>query len=245
MGLARYFWWVVGGLSVLALWASSASYAATTTGLVGPKEPEGGGPIAEYVESYLGYRSQLFAFDQWQNWMLTIALLGIGLLAAGLFSRSGRGLSTEPAEWGASALGSGAVVAAVAQVAYLGAVERTLAVSGIEHFDAGSLATMVDAASRADDYVENLGFLMMAIGLILLAVTRRAWVGHTRAIRIASSVPAIVIVAVIATSFAQSDLAMPTLLVVGLVVAPAWIFVVVRTLGAQTDEPASRVVGRG
>jgi hypothetical protein len=235
MSAAPRFWWAVGGVSVLALWASSSLYATTTLGLAGPKEPEAGGPLPDYVESYLAYRGLLFPFEQWQNWTLALALLGIGLIAAGLFLRSWDGGAAISARLGALAVGCGALVAAVAQVAYLGTVERMFAVTDIAFFDTGSLATMVDVATRTDDYVENLGLLMMAVGLIMLAWTRGPWSDRPRGIRAASRALAVGLAAVAAATFSETALADPVMLVVGFAVAPAWMLIAVRTLNSRSS----------
>ena len=58
---------------------------------------------------------------------------------------------------------AGALVAAVTQVAYLGALDRVLFASTIESFDPVPLGTMIDAAARTDDYVENCGLLLLAV----------------------------------------------------------------------------------
>jgi hypothetical protein len=236
---ALRFWWVVGGVSVLALWTSSGVYLGTTLSLIGPEEPDSGGLLQEYVGSYLAYRRALFSFEQWQNWALTLALLGIGLLAAGvLLSRwDGRPLSVR---LGALAVGCGAVVAAVAQVAYLGAVERVFAVGSIAFFDAGSLATMVDVATRTDDYVEDLGFLVMAAGLIALAWTRDPWGDESRVVRTASGSLAVGLVAATITSFMASALADPMLLAVGFIVAPTWAIVMAGSLDAHVSPRGTR-----
>ena len=241
MSAASRFWWVVGGIGVVALWTCSGSYAATTSGLVGPKEPEAGGPLLEYVESYLAYRHLLFPFEQWQNWTLALALLAIGLLAAGLSLGAQDGRAAIQEKLGALAVGSGALVAAVAQVAYLGAVERVFAVSAITFFDTGSLATMVDVATRIDDYVENLGFLMMAGGLIPLAWTDGARRDRARGFRAASWALAIALTATVAASFTETAVAVPILLLVGFAVAPAWMLIAARS---SLDSPSDSM-GRG
>ena len=139
-----------------------------------------------------------------------------------------------PIRLGSLALAAGAVVAAVAQVAYLGAVEKVFAVSEIAYFDTGSLATMVDAATRTDDYVENLGFLVMAAGLVMLAWPREAGDDATSGLRVANWALAIALTAAVMSSFTESVLAIPVLLVVGFAVAPAWILVAARKLDRST-----------
>lgn len=234
MSAASRFWWVVGGVGVVALWTSSGLYAATASGLVGTTEPEPGGPLPEYVESYLAYRRLLFPYEQWENWTLVLALLAIGLLAAGLSMGARDGGAAIPVRLGALALGSGALVAAVAQVTYLGAVERVFAVSAIAFFDTGSLATMVDVASRIDDYVENLGFLMMAAGLIPLAWTGGSRGDRSRGFRAASWALAIALAATVAASFTEAAVAVPILLVAGLAVAPAWMLIAAHSLDSPS-----------
>lgn len=231
---APRLWWVIAGIGVLALWVSSGVYALTTLGVVGPKEPEAGGPLPEYVESYLAYRAALFPFEQWQNWSLALALLAIGVLAAGLFVGSRDSKPARSVRFGALAVGSGALVAAVVQVAYLGAVERVFAVSDIAFFDTGSLATMVDVAQRTDDYVENLGLLMMAAGLITLAVTRYAVGDYSRGFRTANWALAVALTAASAASFATADIVDPVLLVIGFAIAPAWMLITARALGSRS-----------
>lgn len=233
-------WWVIAGIGVLALWVSSGVYALTTLGVVGPKEPGPGGPLPEYVESYLAYRTALFPFEQWQNWTLALALLAIGVLAAGLFVGSRDSGPARSVRFGALAVGCGALVAAVVQVAYLGAVERVFAVSDIAFFHTGSLATMVDVARRTDDYVENLGFLMIAAGLITLAVTRHTAGDHSRGFRTANWVLGIALTAASAASFATADIADAVLLVTGFAIAPAWMLFAARTLGSRSVS-----IGRG
>lgn len=103
------------------------------------------------------------------NWSLAAALLTIAALAVGWLTTA-----VEPdrptARMIASTLAAGSVIAAVTQVAYLGAEDRVLAVGDVREFDPAPLATMIDAIGRTDDYVENLGFLLIAVAVTAMGL---------------------------------------------------------------------------
>jgi hypothetical protein len=229
------FWWVVGGLSVAALWAASGLYFGVAVGAVGPEGPSPDAPLPEYVEAYLSYRRALFPFERWENWLLTTALLGLGLLAAGLLVGPGQRRAAA-ARLGAVTVACGAVVAALAQMIYLGLVERVFAVSELTYFDIGTLATLVDVATRTDDYVENLGFILIAVGLVALALSREPGADESRLFILTCWVLAGSLVALVTASFAGIDVLDPLMLLVGFVLAPAWMLEMARTLGAGATD---------
>ena len=100
---------------------------------------------------------------------------------------------------------------------YLAAEERILAVRATPGFNAATLATMLDVADRVDDYAENLGLLLMAVGVTtILARTRQPWQ------RAADVLLVVAIVAVVVTSCARSQLNDIALVVTGAIAVPLW-----------------------
>lgn len=199
------------------------------SGLVGPDEPGRADDVGAYVRDYLAYRNDLFGFEQVENWCLAAALLAIAAMSVGWLAQV-----DEPnrarARLAASALVLGSVISSVTQAAYLGAEDRVLAVAHLPEFDAAALATMIDAIGRTDDYVENLGYLMISAGTAAMAFIEPS---PTRPDRwwwvtcLALSGGLVVIVVTSFMSVAASDLA---LLAVGAVLAPAWVLVLTRRI---------------
>jgi hypothetical protein len=226
-------WTGVGWFTVLALWLSTAVYAATATGLVGPDEPARADDLGAYMRDYLAYRDDLFVFEQVENWSLTAALLAIAALSVGWLATA-----DEPnrarARLTASALALGSVISAVSQVAYLGAEDRVLAVAHLPELDAAALATMIDAIGRTDDYVENLGYLLISAGTAAMAFMEPASIRPDRwwwVFCYAMSVGLIVIVVTSFMTVAANDL---VLLAVGAVLAPVWVLMLARRVARHT-----------
>jgi hypothetical protein len=227
-------WTGVGWFTVLALWLSTAVYAATATGLVGPDEPARADDVDAYLRDYLAYRNELFGFEQVENWSLAAALLAIAALSVGWLATA-----DEPnrarVRLAASALALGSVISAVTQVAYLGAEDRVLAVAHLAEFDTAALATMIDAIGRTDDYVENLGYLLISAGTAAMAFMEPSSIRPYRWWRVSCSAMSAGLIITVVTSFmsvAANDLA---LLAVGAVLAPAWILVLARRVARHTD----------
>ena len=151
--MARAYVWV-GGLAASATVAATAVYATMTFGHDEP--PLAGTTLEAYLDDYLAHRASLLDLDRLANILLVIGLLGLGVLVLVRPATGPRG---------AAAFGTGAVIAALAQVTYLAAEERILAVRATPGFNAATLATMLDVADRVDDYAENLGLMLMAVGV--------------------------------------------------------------------------------
>jgi hypothetical protein len=220
-------WTGVGWFTVLALWLSTAVYCATTTGLVGPDEPARADVLGAYMRDYLAYRDELFVFEQVENWSLAAALLAIAALSVGWMATA-----DEPnrarVRLTASALALGSVISAVSQVAYLGAEDRVLAVARLPELDAAALATMIDAIGRTDDYVENLGYLLISAGTAAMAFMEPASNWPDRWWGVSCYAMSVGLIVIVVTSFmtvAANDLA---LLAVGAVLAPAWVLMLAR-----------------
>ena len=81
---------------------------------------------------------------------------------------------------------------------------------------------MTESARRADDYLENLGLLLIAAGLLGLTRLASARSGWPRDWQALSAALAVGVLVVVATSFAGSELNDWALLAVGLVLAPLW-----------------------
>jgi hypothetical protein len=108
-------------------------------------------------------------------------------------------------------------VIALAQVAYLAAAERVLAVRAAPDFDKAALATMLDVADRIDDFVECLGLVLIAAGVaIVTATTPRRW--H----RVTDSGFLWATALLIATILIRSPHTDITLVATGLLAIPIW-----------------------
>ncbi len=160
-------------------------------------------------------------FEQVANWCLAVALVALGLLAVVLHQVAGfadllsSGLATV-------LLLAGSLLAAATQIWYLGTLAPVLDARSIPGVDHGALATMTESARRADDYLENLGLLLIAAGLLCLTRLASARSGWPRDWQALSSALAVGVLVVVATSFAGSELNDWALLAVGLVLAPLW-----------------------
>lgn len=213
-------WWWLAPVSAAGFLVSGATYVVVTLGLTGPTEPQRTTDLDAYLVSYFSYRRDLLAVEQLEGWALWVAVLALGLLLligrlAGLF---GDGLT--PRVSGVLAF-TGAVVFAMTQVAYLGALDSALHTSNFAEFDKRSLGTLTDFISNVDDYVENAGLLLMAAGVLGLSATAGSgrFVRWWRVLAPALACAAIVIVV---TSFAELSLANDVALgVTALFIAPA------------------------
>jgi hypothetical protein len=209
---------------------SAVTFALPTLGLTGPTEPKFGGDLDEYLAAYLAYRRNLFGYEQLENWSLAAALLAFGLLGQLLpYARAVRDRIT--ANLAATLLLSGTLIAAATQIYYLGALDRVLFASDVEGFEDAPLATMADAITRTDDYLENFGLMLVAIGLAAMAWLCHPRLGWPRAWPALCLLLAATLVAVVATSFGSSDLTDPLLLVAG-VLAALWSMWLSRLLSA-------------
>jgi hypothetical protein len=167
----RWAWlgYAAGACFVVA----TVTYAATALGLAGPTVPEYAGDLPGYQGAYLAYRRDGFGYDQVANWTLAAALIALGLLGEVMHQTAGFA-DRLTSRLTARLLTAGGVVTAVTQVAYLGAIDQILFVSGLPGADPGPLAAVVDAVERTDDYVENLGQILIGFGLVSLARLARA-----------------------------------------------------------------------
>lgn len=235
----RRYWRAVGYASALALWVSSTIYALTTTGTIGRQPPESAGDRSTYLEAYLAYRREGFAFEQLENWLLAAALSGIAILG-GLWPATsvGRDGTSFRARAGGVLVVSGGVVAAATQVAGVGALDRVLFASSIGLVDDGALATMVDAIGRADDYVESFAFVLISLGALAMAVDGAATT-RIRGWRIRCLALSIGLLGVVITTLAVSPVSDLVLLVAGVVLAPLWIL----ALASAVDHAASAEPG--
>ena len=219
MRAGRWGW--IGYLSCGAFLAATVTYGATTLGLVGPREPTESGPLSSRLAAHFAYQREGFIYDQIANWFLVTALLSMGLL--GVLSHATRVFEDRVGSAiAASALAMGATLTAAAQVVYLAGTERVLYSSQFEEVDVVSLTVVGDAVARVDDYLESLGFILLGLGLLGLA--RLPWRGPTwpSRLRALTVMFAIGTFAAAATSLARSDAHDWVLLVVGLLIAPAW-----------------------
>lgn len=235
----RWYWRAVGYASVVALWVSSTIYALTTTGALGQQPPENAGDRSAYLEAYLAYRREGFAFEQVENWLLAAALSGLavlgGLWPAASAGRDGRALR---ARAGGILVVTGGVVAGVTQVAGVGALDRVLFASSIGIVDDGALATMVDAIGRTDDYVESFALVLISLGVLAMAVDGPATT-RIRGWRIRCLALSIGLLGVVITTLAVSPISDLVLLVAGIILAPLWIL----ALASAVDHAASAEPG--
>jgi hypothetical protein len=122
-------WSALAWLTVILLWLSTVLYGATSVGWIGPNEPSRGDDLQQYLRAYLLYRHDLLRFEQVENWCLAAALLALVVLVWRWSAAAiARGHEPTRAVAVGVAFGIGRVVAAVTQVAYLGAEVRVLAV---------------------------------------------------------------------------------------------------------------------
>lgn len=214
-------WGWIGYLSSGAFVAATMTYGATTLGLVGPREPTESGPLSSRLAAHLAYQREGFIYEQIANWLFVTALLSMGLL--GVLCHATRVFEDRVGGTiAASVLAMGTTVAAVAQLLYLAATERVLYSSQFEEVDVVLLTVVGDAGARVDDYVESLGFILLGLGLLgltRLPSTEPSWPSKLRALTVMLAIGTF---AAAATSLTRSDAHDWVLLVVGLVMAPAW-----------------------
>ena len=117
---------------------------------------------------------------------------------------------------------AGALVAAVTQIACLGALDRVLFASTIESFNPAPLGTMIDAAGRTDDYVENFGLLLLAIGVLGMTRLKGQSVRAPRGWTVLCPALALGMATVVATIVAASPANNVAPVVVGAALAPVW-----------------------
>ena len=168
-----------------------------------------------------------------EGWSLAAALLAIAALAVGWLTTADEP-HRQTARMITSTLAVGSVIAAVTQVAYLGAEDRVLAVGDLREFDPAPLATMIDAIGRTDDYVENLGFLLMAVALAAMALVPTSNSLVDRALRVACWALSAGLVLTVVTSFAAAGANDVVLLAVGAVLGPVWVLLLARRLARRT-----------
>jgi len=214
-------WGWIGYLSSVAFVVATVTYGATVLGLVGPSEPTESGPLTTRLAAHFAYQREGFIYEQIANWFLVTALLSLGLL--GVLCHATRAFEDRVGSaFAASVLVIGSTFAAAAQVVYLAVTERLLYSSQFEEVDVVMLTVVGDAVARVDDYVESLGFILLGMGLLVFArVSRRepAWPSGLRVLTVALAIGTF---AGAATSLARSDAHDWVLLVVGLLIAPAW-----------------------
>jgi hypothetical protein len=230
-------WSFLGWSSVAALWLATATYAVTSFGLAGPDEPEPGGPVRPYVRDYLAYRRDLEPWEAIEAWALVAALLGLATLvrvAVGTGARTTQDLV-------GTAIQVGALVTAVTQVMYVGALDRVLSASTVSGPDPFPLGTVVDVIGRTDDYAENLGLMLVAVGVA--AWSRVMSSVRARTSPVADLALAVGLLVVVGGSFFDSVVGDVGLLAVGLVIAPVWVMLLARSLDGSGDDgrrPATR-----
>jgi hypothetical protein len=224
-------WSFLGWSSVAALWLATAMYAVTSFGLAGPDEPDSGGPVRPYVRDYLAYRRELEPWEAIENWALAAALLG---LAALVRVAVGTGARTTSQDLVGTAIQVGALVTALTQVVYLGALDRVLSASTVGGSDPFPLGTLVDVIGRADDYAENLGLILVAVGVA--AWSRAMSSARSRTSPAADVALAVGLLVVVGGSFVDSVVGDVALLAVGLVLAPVWVMLLARSLDRVGDD---------
>jgi hypothetical protein len=206
-------------------------------GVAGPTEPALAGDLDAYLANYLRYRRNLFMFEQIEAWSLAVGLVALGLLGKMLqVARSFADRLT--CQLATTLMLSGSLLAAATQVYYVGALDRVLDASTVSEFDAGALGTMTQAIGRTDDYLENLGFLLIAGGLLGIARLCTPSAGWPRAWNVLCLLLAVALLAVVLTSFASSDLNDPLLLITGVAIAPVWVVWLARRLAAPSADVA-------
>ena len=214
-------WGWIGYLSSGAFVAATVTYGATVLGVVGPSEPTESGPLNSRLAAHFAYQREGFTYDQIANWFLVTALVSMGLL--GVLCHATRVLEDRVGSAiVASVLAMGTTLAAAAQVIYVGATERVLYSSQFEEVDVVLLTVVGDAVARVDDYVESLGMILLGLGLLGLALLpgrEPSWPSTLRALTVTVAIGSF---AAAATSLARSDAHDWVLLVVGLLLAPAW-----------------------
>jgi hypothetical protein len=223
--MRRWTW--LGIVVAICFLVSAATFATTALGLAGPAEPALAGDVDAYLTAYLRYRRDLYPFEQVENWSLAVALVGFGLLG-GLLTTT-RALTDRMVGYVIGALlVSGSLIAAATQILYLGALERVLTASTSPPFDTATPGTLTAVIDRTDDYLENFGLLLIAAGLAgLVRLGTRPWSVLTGLLALSS-------LGLVFASFAESDLTDPLLLIVGVVLAPAWSVWLGRRLGAPS-----------
>lgn len=227
-------WRSLGWFSVAALWLATAMYTVTSFGLAGPDEPESRGPVRPYIRDYLAYRRDLEPWEAVENWALAAALLGLATLVR---VAAGTGPRSTSQDLAGTAIQVGALVTAVTQVVYLGAIDRALSASAVNLSDPFPLGTVVDVIGRADDYAENLGLILVAGGVA--AWSRVMSAVRSRTSPAADAALAAGLLVVVGGSFFGSVVGDVGLLAVGLVLAPVWMLLLAHSLdGPGEDGPS-------
>ena len=219
MRAGRWGW--VGYLSAVAFVAATVTYGASVLGLVGPSEPSESGPMTSRLAAHFAYQREGFVYDQIANWSLTAALLSLGMLV--LLLHVGKAFEERVSSaLAASLVVTGTTVTAAAQVVYVAATERILYSSQFEEVDVVSLTVLGDVVARVDDYLESLGLILIGLGLVGLVRLSRGTPDWPSGLRLLTVAMASGTIAAAATSLARSDVHDCVLLVVGLLIAPAW-----------------------
>jgi hypothetical protein len=236
MAAGRWRW--LGFLSSAAFMAATLTYGATTLGLLGPNEPAGSGELRTRLATHMAFQRDGFAYEQVANWSYVTALLSLGMLVL-VMARTGGFGDRLSSGLGAGLVLTGCAIAASAQVIYLGAMERLLYSSQFDDVDVVSLTVQIDAVNRVDDYLENLGYVVIGLGLLTLARLLGAGTSWPRGWRILTVALAVGTFVAAGTSFALSGAQDWVLLAVGLLIAPAWTGWLGVLLGRTAPEPSA------
>lgn len=160
----RRHWWWLSLLCAVGFVAAGVTYLLIVLGVVGSPEPTFEGDVDGYLTQYLRYRQSIMPAEVVANVSVVIAAIAFAVLMwiGPLFGV----LRTDPLGNVSSALAfSGAMLFAATQLAYLGALGSVLEASSTGAFDVPDLATLTQVIDRTDDYLENLGMLLIAAAL--------------------------------------------------------------------------------
>lgn len=214
-------WGWLGYLSAAGFVTATVTYGLTVLGLAGPDEPDEAGDLTTRLAAHFAYQRDGFVFEQVANWAFVGALLSLGMLAVVLHA-AGWYQDQLTSRLCATVLLAGSLIAAASQVVYLSAMERLLYSSRFAEVDVVSLTVVADAVNRVDDYLDGLGYVLIGLGLVLLARLESRAATAPPAWRALTVALAVGVFAAAGTSFAASDAHDWVLLVVGLLLAPAW-----------------------
>lgn len=196
-------WWLVPSC-VVAFLIAGLTYIATALTWIGPAPPTFAidQDLDAYLDAYLTFRRETMAAEQIANVAVVVGSLLLGVLLV-IAPRIGALRNDLAGRVGGLLAFTGSVVYAATQLAYLGAIAEVLTTSTIPDFDARNLGTWTQVIDRTDDYVENLGLVLLAVALLLLRTPSND--RHTVRWRAAALILSAGLIILVAASFARAE----------------------------------------